>query len=80
MEHNQHYWHGLTSLFWGLAQWANSDLDAAFTATTDSIKRFGAVDNRYFQVYGVVVLAEIRVLQGKLRQAHDYYHEALQLS
>jgi LuxR family maltose regulon positive regulatory protein len=75
---DQHYWRGLTALFLGLAQWANSDLDDAYAAITDSIQSLGAADNLYFQVYGIVVLAEIRVLQGKLRKAYDHYHAALQ--
>jgi len=78
--HDQHYWMGLTSLFLGLAQWANSDLDDAYDAITHSLQSFVEADNLYFQVYGIVVLAEIRVLQGKLRQAHDRYHEALKLA
>lgn len=77
---DQHYWIGLNALFLGLAQWANSDLDKAYDAVTDSIQRFIAIDNLYFQVYGTVVLAEIRALQGKLRQAYDHYHEAMQLA
>ncbi|MEQ8673427.1 MAG: LuxR C-terminal-related transcriptional regulator [Aggregatilineales bacterium] len=80
LAHDQHYWMGLTSLFLGLAQWANSDLGDAYDAITDSLQSFVAADNLYFQVYGTVVLAEIRVLQGKLRQAHDRYHEALKLA
>ncbi|MAU12924.1 MAG: helix-turn-helix transcriptional regulator [Anaerolineaceae bacterium] len=80
LAHDQHYWIGLTSLFLGLAQWADSDLDDAYDAVTDSIEHFQAIDNLYFQVYGTVVLAEIHVLQGKLRQAHDRYHAARQLA
>lgn len=80
LAHDQHYWMGLTSLFLGLAQWANSDLDDAYDAITDSLQSFVAADNLYFQVYGTVVLAEIRVLQSRLRQAYDHYHEALKLA
>ena len=80
LAHDQHYWKGLTSLFLGLAQWVNSDLDDAYDAITDSLKSFVAADNLYFQVYGTVVFAEIRVLQGRLRQAYDHYHEALKLA
>lgn len=65
LAHDQHYWMGLTSLFLGLAQWANSDLDDAYDAITDSLQSFVAADNLYFQVYGTVVLAEIR---GQVRK------------
>lgn len=77
---DQHYWRGLTALFLGLAQWANSELDEAYTAITRSIQSLIAADNLYFQVYATVILAEIRVLQGKLHQAHDHYYEALQIT
>jgi LuxR family maltose regulon positive regulatory protein len=77
---DQHYWRGINALFLGLAQWANSQLDEAYTAIIDSMQSLHEADNLYFQVYATVVLAEIRVLQGNLRQAHDHYHEALQLA
>ncbi|MEL7434391.1 MAG: AAA family ATPase [Chloroflexota bacterium] len=77
---DQHYWRGLTALFLGLAQWAMSQLDAAYAAIKDSIQSLMAADNVYFQVYATVVLAEIHVLQGNLRQAHDHYHQALQIA
>ncbi|MGJ3240733.1 MAG: LuxR C-terminal-related transcriptional regulator [Anaerolineae bacterium] len=80
LKQDQHYWRGLTALFLGLAQWANSELDEAYRAVSDSIQSLGAADNLYFQVYATVVLAEIRVLQGKLHQAQDHYLQALQLA
>ena len=35
LAHDQHYWLGLTSLFLGLAQWANGDLDRTFRSFTE---------------------------------------------
>ena len=77
---DQHYWRGLTALFSGLARWANGDFDNAQAVIKDSIHSLGEADNLYFQVYATVVLAEIRVMQGKLRQAYECYHEARQLA
>ncbi len=77
---DQHYWRGLTALFLGLAQWKNGDFDGAQDAIKDSIQSLAEADNLYFQVYATVVLAEIRVMQGKLRQAHEHYHAARQLA
>ncbi|MBU9711542.1 LuxR C-terminal-related transcriptional regulator [Evansella tamaricis] len=62
---------GIISVLLGLAQWAKGELETAYTTITKS-----TVDHRML----IVLLAEIRVEQGKLYEAMRLYEKGLQTS
>lgn len=75
---NDHYWRGTTGLLLGLAHWAGGSLDDAVEAIRASIASQRRAKNHYFQIFGMVILANIRVAQGRLQEAHRQYQQALQ--
>jgi LuxR family maltose regulon positive regulatory protein len=76
---SEHYWRGTATLFLGLAQWAGGELAAAYQSLTASIASQREAGNQYFQVFGTVMLADIRVAQGHLQAALRHYEQALQM-
>ncbi|KAA3662488.1 MAG: helix-turn-helix transcriptional regulator [Chloroflexi bacterium] len=80
LSENDHYWRGTTALFLGMAQWTSGDLESAYQMITEGIASQRKANNHYFQVYGTVILADIRVAQGRLREALSTYEKALQLA
>jgi LuxR family maltose regulon positive regulatory protein len=64
----------------GLAYWANSELEAAYQTLADGLAGFQKVGSINFAISGVYGLADIRTVQGRLRQASQVYQQALQLA
>jgi LuxR family maltose regulon positive regulatory protein len=69
--------HGAAAALTGLASWARGDLEAAHAAYTDctaSMQRAGHISD----VLGCsIALADIRIVQGRLREAMRTYEKAL---
>jgi LuxR family transcriptional regulator, maltose regulon positive regulatory protein len=64
----------------GLASWASGDLEAAhrtYAAGMASVQRAGYISD---VISGTSVLADIRIAQGRLREAMRTYEQALQLA
>jgi len=64
----------------GLAQWASGDLEAAYRALADAMAGFQKVGNLHFAISVTYGLADIRMVQGRLREAVRCYAQALQLA
>ena len=62
-----------------LARWANGDLDEAHRMLSEAMAGFRAAGNVVAAISGVFGLADIRLLQGRLRDAAGSYHDALRL-
>ncbi|MEZ4710178.1 MAG: LuxR C-terminal-related transcriptional regulator [Caldilineaceae bacterium] len=75
-----HYWRGVTAMFLGMAYWASDELEAAYRAIVDSMASLQRAGHLHFQLVGTVVLADIRVMQGRLDDAVLIYEQALQLA
>jgi LuxR family maltose regulon positive regulatory protein len=73
-----HFWRGNAALFLGLAQWASGDLEAAYGSMTESVTNQRQAGSHYFETFGMVVLGDIRMAQGRLHDAHRHYKQALQ--
>jgi LuxR family maltose regulon positive regulatory protein len=73
-----HFWRGNAALFLGLAQWASGDLAAAYGSMTASVTHQRQAGSHYFETFGMVALADIRMAQGRLHDAHRHYEQALQ--
>ncbi|MCU1675809.1 MAG: ATP-dependent transcriptional regulator, MalT-like, LuxR family [Frankiales bacterium] len=70
---------GPTALL-GLAHWRNADLDAAYQWFADgmgSLERAGHLAN---VVGGMVTLADLRITQGRLRDAQSLYERGLRIA
>ncbi|HUG14138.1 MAG TPA: LuxR C-terminal-related transcriptional regulator [Thermomicrobiales bacterium] len=66
----------------GLAYWASGDLEAAYRTFADGIAhiRKAGKHQHLLTLSATYVLAEIRVTQGRLREAARTYEQALQLA
>lgn len=74
-----HFWRGNTALFLGLAQWGSGNFEAAYRSVAASVDSQHKAGSHYFETFGTVMLGDIRAAQGRLRDAHDYYQQALRL-
>src|SRR5262249_46923371 len=64
----------------GLAQWASGDLEPAYRALAEAMAGFQQAGNLHFAISVTSGLADIRIAQGRLREAINIYAQALQLA
>jgi LuxR family maltose regulon positive regulatory protein len=80
LQEGDHLGHGAAAALIGLASWASGDLEAAHDGYADcmaSMHRAGHISD----VLGcAITLADIRIVQGRLREAMRTYERALQLA
>jgi LuxR family maltose regulon positive regulatory protein len=62
----------------GLASWASGDLEAAHQAFADGMASVQMAGNLSDAMSGTIALADIRIAQGRLREAIRTYERALQ--
>jgi LuxR family maltose regulon positive regulatory protein len=62
----------------GLASWASGDLEAAHRAFADGMASVQMAGNISDAISGTIALADIRIAQGRLREAMRTYERALQ--
>ena len=71
---------GSSSALLGLAYWASGDLEAAHRLYSDGmafLQKAGRISNA---IGGAIALADIRIEQGRLREAMSTYQKGLQLA
>lgn len=64
----------------GLAYWASGDLEPAHIALAEAMAGFQKSGNIVFAISGTYGLADIRIAQGRLREAISTYEGQLQLA
>ena len=64
----------------GLAYWASGDLEEAHQALADAMAGFQMSGNIIFAISGTYGLADMRIAQGRLREAISIYERSLQLA
>ncbi|MBT2292523.1 LuxR family transcriptional regulator [Paenibacillus albidus] len=64
----------------GLASWTNGDLEAAYRIFADGMANVQLAGNISDVIGGTIALADIRLAQGRLRQALRTYKRGLQLA
>ncbi len=69
---------GAAEGFLGLASWANGDLDAAYRTYAAGMASLERAGHRSDAITGALVLAELRVAQGRLRDAERTLEQAVQ--
>ena len=75
-----HLRRGPAAALLGLAQWASGDLEAAYRALADAMASFQQVGSLHFAISVTSGLADIRTVQGRLREAIKIYAQALELA
>ncbi|MBK9711308.1 MAG: tetratricopeptide repeat protein [Kouleothrix sp.] len=75
-----HLRRGPAAALLGLAHWARGDLEAAHWALADAMANFRRAGNLHFAISVTSGLADIRTVQGRLREAVRTYAQALQLA
>jgi LuxR family maltose regulon positive regulatory protein len=77
---DDHLGRGAAAALLGLASWTNGDLEAAHRKYAEgmaSLQRAGHISDA---IGGVIALADIRIVQGRLHEAMRTYEQALQLA
>jgi LuxR family transcriptional regulator, maltose regulon positive regulatory protein len=69
---------GAAAALLGLASWASGDLEAAYRAFADGMASVRMAGNISDAINGTIALADIRIAQGRLREAMRTYEHALQ--
>jgi LuxR family maltose regulon positive regulatory protein len=77
---NEHLRRGTPAALLGLATWASGDLTEAYRAFADAMTMFQMAGNILFAITGTYFLADIRMVQGRLREATRTYQHSLQLA
>ncbi len=75
-----HLRRGPAAALLGLVQWASGDLEAAHRSIADAMAGFQMAGNMHFAISGTYGLADIRMAQGRLREAVSTYEQSLQLA
>jgi LuxR family transcriptional regulator, maltose regulon positive regulatory protein len=73
-----HLGRGAATALLGLASWANGDLEVAHRAFADGIASVRMAGNLSDAISGTIALADIRIAQGRLREAMRTYERSLQ--
>ncbi|MCB0033802.1 MAG: tetratricopeptide repeat protein, partial [Anaerolineales bacterium] len=76
---DDHFYRGIPAVTLGLAQWAHGELTSAADSFIEAVTSFLKADNLLFVVSGQAVLADIRLVQGRLHDAAEIYEQALQM-
>jgi LuxR family maltose regulon positive regulatory protein len=73
-----HLLRGSAAALLGLASWANGDLEAAHQAFAEGMSSVQMAGNISDAISGTIALADIRIAQGRLREAMRTYERSLQ--
>jgi LuxR family maltose regulon positive regulatory protein len=71
---------GRVAIILGLASWASGDLETAHQSYADGVANMKKVGNILFTISGTFILADIRIAQGRLREALRTYKQSLQFA
>lgn len=74
LSQEEFYQRNIVKTLLGLSLWASGDLDAAYTTITQDLQ------GQQMEIMVAVVLAEIRMEQGKFHLAHELLERALRLA
>ena len=77
---DDHLGRGAAESLIGLAHWRTGDLEAAHRWYSDGMATLGRAGRRSDVVGGAITLADLRIAQGRLRDAMGYYERGLQVA
>lgn len=73
-------WHGAAAAILGIAYWTSGDLESAYRSFSESKALLETTGYTQFEISSVHMLADIRIAQGRLREAARIYEQALRLA
>jgi LuxR family maltose regulon positive regulatory protein len=73
-------WRGSAAVLLGLAHWTSGDLETAHRSIADSLSSMQRSGNISASISALYILADIRMAQGRLRQANSTSQQALKLA
>ena len=76
---DDHLSRGGAAAFLGLASWTSGDLEAAHRTYAEGMAHLQKAGNISDAIGGAITLADIRIAQGRLREAMRTYERGLQL-
>jgi LuxR family transcriptional regulator, maltose regulon positive regulatory protein len=77
---DDHLWHGAAAALLGLAYWTLGDLEAAHRSFAEGVAHQQMAGHTRFQIAGTYILADIRIAQGRLREAVRTYEQSLRIA
>jgi LuxR family maltose regulon positive regulatory protein len=77
---DDHMWRGAPAALLGLAYWTTGDLEAAYRSYADGMAHLQRAGHISDVIGGKIALADIRITQGRLREAMRIYEQGLQLA
>ena len=77
---DDHLMRGAATALLGLASWTSGDLETAHQSYADGMAHLQRAGNISDAIGGVIALADIRIAQGRLREAMRTYERALQFA
>jgi LuxR family maltose regulon positive regulatory protein len=77
---DDHLGRGAAESLIGLAHWQTGDLETAHRSYSEGMATLGRAGRRSDEVGGAITLADLRVAQGRLREAMSYYERGLQVA
>ncbi len=75
---DDHLQRGIAAALLGVAYWTNGELDAAHSTLAEGMAHMRTTGNFLFGIRGTYILADIRMAQGRLREAIQTYEQSLQ--
>ena len=73
-------WRGAAGAVLGIGYWTIGDLEPAYRSFAEGKSRLEVAGYTQFQITSVHILAEIRIVQGRLHEAERIYEQALRLA
>ena len=73
-------WRGAAASLLGIGYWTSGELEAAYRSFAEGRARLQKAGYSQFQIVGVHILADIRMAQGRLREAERIYEQSFRLA
>lgn len=80
LSEDDHLWRGAAAALLGIAYWTLGDLAAAHRSFAEGVAHQQMAGHTRFEIAGTHILADIRIAQGRLREAVRTYERSLQIA
>jgi LuxR family maltose regulon positive regulatory protein len=77
---DDHLWRGAAASLLGIAYWTSGDLEAAHRSFADGVSHQQMTGQTRWQIASTYILADIRIAQGRLREAVRTYEQSLRIA
>jgi LuxR family maltose regulon positive regulatory protein len=77
---DDHLWRGAAAALLGIAYWTLGDLEAAHRSFAEGVAHQQKAGNTRWEIASTYILADIRIAQGRLREAVRTYEQSLRIA